>query len=193
MNDWRRERRRLGWERLCGDEHSPGTSDCGTGRSSMGQSGSPVMPIEDKEETVLGRLRDNVDVSSVVTHGQELRANSEDRSPTDRDGWSGSATGAFLSSRRARPGCSRRDCCPFGCRRRSRNRAVPNGMKTMPFSASTVISLQLWTPPARRQDTRPANCRRRILPDEGCCGRSTCVRRSARRRRECLPASCPGA
>ena len=39
VNDWRANGGGLRWERLRGDEYSPGTSDCGTGRSSMGQSG----------------------------------------------------------------------------------------------------------------------------------------------------------
>src|SRR5688572_14209785 len=36
-----------------GDDHSPGTSDCGTGRSSIGHSGSPVLRLNTKRNPCL--------------------------------------------------------------------------------------------------------------------------------------------
>ena len=48
-------------------------SDAGTGRSSIGQTGSPVTRSEDEDEPVLGHLRDRADRPSVDSDIDEVR------------------------------------------------------------------------------------------------------------------------
>ena len=167
-----------------GEVFSPGTSLCGTGLLFDRPERLARHAIEHVEESLLARLRDDVDVASVVPDGEELRRLREDRSPTDRDGRSGSATGACPSSHRARRGCCRTGCRRCGCRRRSRTAPCRTGCTRCraPHRPSARSSC------GRRRRSRArlrATCRRRLRLSRARCGTSTRACPCARRRRAC--------
>ena len=51
-----------------------GTVDCGTGRSSIGQIGSPVSRFEHEQKRLLGRLRQRADAPAVLVTSNRIGA-----------------------------------------------------------------------------------------------------------------------
>ena len=186
VNDWRANGAGFVGNGCVGDEYSPGTSDCGTLRSSIGQIGVRSC-ARTRRGTRASSPAPRCRCSGCSDESSGASAPAAGRSPTGRDARAAGARSAGRSAHRSPRASCRTGCRPAIAAVEVEARAAKVDERDAALS-STVDSLQLCTPPDSCTPP-PARCRRRTRPHAESRGTPTATCRSPRR----TPARRPGA